>query len=212
MIELFHSYFPTTILSYISEMSSSTSPVIEHAQAQKSRFQSTIDPVEWPFEHFPPPPLDGYWIPKSAPPPPSRFPPPLPNVPSNSTLDPPIMALTYPPPPPLTVKDPTWLDQMLADVMRQRSHLEMCLSEAQADVANAYVEAGLADAELEEERTNMQAFLNMVAKVAGGGFVRRMLEDVEHSVEIMSKPRGDEDDSTSSSSSGSTYSVHEPAV
>ena len=88
----------------------------------------------------------------------------------------------------------------------------MCLSEAQADVANAYVEAGLADAELEEERTNMQAFLNMVAKVAGGGFVRRMLEDVEQSVEIMSKPRGDEDDSTSSSSSGSTYSVHEPAV
>ena len=189
------------------------SPVIEHTRAQKARFQSAIDPVEWPFEHFPPPPLDGHWIPKFAPPPPSKFPPRLPNVPSNLTLDPSVMALTYPPPPPLAVEDPTWLNQMLADVMRQRSHLEMCLSEAQADVANAYVEAGLADSELEEESAKMQAFLNMVASVAGSGFVRRMLEDVEHSVEVMSKPRGDEDDtSASSSSSGSTCSADEPAV
>jgi len=89
----------------------------------------------------------------------------------------------------------------------------MCLSEAQADVANAYIEAGLADSELEEESAKMQAFLNMVASVAGSGFVRRMLEDVEHSVEVMSKPRGDEDDtSTSSSSSGSTCSAREPAI
>ena len=100
--------------------------------------------------------------------------------------------------------------------MRQRSHLETCLSEAQVDVANAYVEAGLADAELEEERTKMQAFLNMVASVAGSGFVRRMLEDVAQSVEVMSKLRGSDDesgyDSTSSSSSGSSDSIPAPAA
>lgn len=126
------------------------------------------------------------------------------------------MPFTYPPPPPLTEEDPTWLNQMLADVMRQRSHLEMCLSEAQADVANAYVEAGLADAELEGERSMMQAFLDVVASVAGSGFVRRMLEDVDQSVVEMSKPQEDNDDSgddsSSSSPSGSTHSVHEPAV
>lgn len=194
------------------------SPVSERSQAQEAPFQSVIDPIEWPFEPFPPPPPDGYWIPKFAPPPPSKFPLPLPDVPSNLTLDPPIMALTYPPPPPLTEEDPTWLNQMLADVMRQRAHLEMCLSEAQADVANAYVEAGLADAELEEERSKMQAFLNMVASVAGNGFVRRMLEDVEHSVGVMSRPRRDDDDSdydsTTSSSSRSTHNVrvHGPTV
>lgn len=194
------------------------SPVIEraHDQAQNTRSQSPIDSVKWPFEHFPPPPLDGNWIPKFAPPPPSKFPPLLPHVPSNLTLDPPIMPFTYPPPPPLTEEDPTWLNQMLADMMRQRSHLEMCLSEAQADVANAYVEAGLADAELEGERSMMQAFLDVVASVAGSGFVRRMLEDVDQSVVEMSKPQEDNDDSgddsSSSSPSGSTHSVHEPAV
>ena len=104
---------------------------------------------------------------------------------------------------------------MFADVMRQRSHLELCLSEAQADVANAYAEAGLADSELEEERNKMQAFLNMVASVAGTGFVRRMLEDVEHSVEVMSRPQGDEDsecDSAPPSPSASTRNAHPPAV
>lgn len=171
----------------------------------------TIDPIEWPLEHFPQPPQDGCWLPKFAPPPPSKFPPLLPNVPSHSTLDPPIMALTYPPPPPLTLEDRTWLDQMLADVLRQRAYLETCLTDAQADVANAYVEAGLADAELETERTEMQAFLNTVARVAGSGFVRRMLEDVEHSVEVMSMPPGN-DGSASSSSSGSPYSPHQHAV
>ena len=92
----------------------------------------------------------------------------------------------------------------------------MCLAAAQADVANAYVEAGLADAELEEERAKMQTFLNTVASVAGSGFVRRMLEDVEHSIETMSKPRGDNDDggsdSISASSSGSARSAREPVV
>ncbi|KAG6372595.1 hypothetical protein JVT61DRAFT_7709 [Boletus reticuloceps] len=207
--------FPDRDPPLFSEMSSSVSPAIEHP---KVRFQSTIDrPVEWPLEHFPQPPLDGYWIPKFAPPPPSKFPSPLPNVPSKFTLDPPIMALTYPPPLPLTVEDSTWLDTMLADVMRQRAHLETCLSEAQADVANAYVEAGLADAELEEERAKMQTFLNLVASVAGTGFVRRMLEDVEHSVEVMSKPpsRGNDHDSgdgSTSSSSGSPNGVHPSAI
>ena len=200
------------LLPCVSEMSSS---MIERAQPRNARFQSTTDPVAWPLEHFPQPPLDGHWIPKFAPPPPSKFPLPLPNVPSKLTLDPPIMALTYPPSLPLTVEDPTWLNQMLADVMRQRSHLETCLSEAQADVANAYAEAGLADAELEEERTKMQAFLNMVAGVAGRGFVRRILEDVGHSVEVMSMPPGNDDggyNSTSDSSSSGSASAHEPAV
>ncbi|KAG8215766.1 hypothetical protein J3R82DRAFT_7665 [Butyriboletus roseoflavus] len=162
--------------------------------------------VEWPFEHFPPPPSDGYWIPKFAP---SKSP-----LPLNSTPDPPIMALAYPPPPPLAEEDPTWLNQMLADVVRQRSHLERCLSQVQTDVANAYVEAGLADAELEEERAKTQAFLNLVASVAGSGFVRRMLEDVEHSVEVMSRPQGDNEDSgcDSPSSSSSTHNATPPAV
>lgn len=86
--------------------------------------------------------------------------------------------------------------------MRQRSHLEMCLSEAYADVTNAYAEAGLADAELEEERAMMQAFLDVVASVAGKGFVRRMLEDVDESVQVMSRLGGtDESEGGSSSSS-----------
>lgn len=188
------------------------SPQTAHDPAVNVLFQNPIDSVEWPFEQFPPPPPDGHWIPKFAPPPPSKFPPLLSDVPSKLTLDSPVMALTYPPPPPLSEHDPTWLNQMLADVMRQRSHLETSLSVAQADVANAYAEAGLADAELEEERSRMQAFLDMVAKVAGSGFIRRMLEDVEQSVEVMSRPGDDSEDESSSSSSGSNHSPRGPAV
>ena len=211
-IQLLRRHEPIIILDHASSMS----PVTERTQAQKARSQSSFDSTEWPLEHFPQPPMDGYWIPKFGPPPPSKFPPALPNVPSSLTFDPPTMTFTYPPPPPFTEEDPTWLNKMVADLMRQRSHLETCLSESQVDAANAYVEAGLADAELEEERAKMQAFLNMVASVAGSGFVRRMLEDVEQSVEVMSKPRGSDDesgyDSTSTSSSGSSDNSSAPAA
>ncbi|KIK81477.1 hypothetical protein PAXRUDRAFT_156045 [Paxillus rubicundulus Ve08.2h10] len=144
---------------------------------------STIDPAQWPFEPFPLPPPDGYWLPKFGPPPPSKFPSSL-RTPPSATLPlfPPLMALTYPPPPPLSETDPMWLSKMVSDVERQRSHLELGVTALEADVANAHAESGLADGELEEEMDKMQAFLNMVASVAGNGFVRRMLEDVDAAV------------------------------
>ncbi|KAF9242836.1 hypothetical protein BU15DRAFT_60130 [Melanogaster broomeanus] len=150
---------------------------------------STVNPDQWPFEPFPSPPPDGYWLPKCGPPPPSKFPNHLSNVPSTSTyslpLVPPLMPLTYPPPPPLSETDPTWLFQMMGDVMRHRSHLELGVAEAQAEVTNAHLEGGLAEAELEEEMDNMQEFLNTVARVAGNGFIRRMLKDVDASIKEM---------------------------
>ncbi|KIJ13638.1 hypothetical protein PAXINDRAFT_156452 [Paxillus involutus ATCC 200175] len=144
---------------------------------------STIDPAQWPFEPFPLPPPDGYWLPKFGPPPPPKFPSSLRNLPSATLpLFPPLMALTYPPPSPLSETDPTWLSQMVGDVQRQRSHLELDVAALEADVAHAHAESGLADGELAEEMDKMQAFLNMVASVAGNGFVRRMLEDVDAAV------------------------------
>ncbi|KAF8835603.1 hypothetical protein BDN67DRAFT_414631 [Paxillus ammoniavirescens] len=144
---------------------------------------STIDPAQWPFEPFPLPPPDGYWLPKFGPPPPPKFPSSLRNLPS-ATLPPfpPLMALTYPPPAPLSETDPTWLSQMVGDVQRQRSHLELGVAALETDVAHAHAECGLAEGELEDEMDKMQAFLNMVASVAGNGFVRRMLDDVDAAV------------------------------
>lgn len=189
-------------------MSSPASPT----QSQNASSHTPTGSAEWPFEHFPPPPPDGNWIPISGPPPPPKFPLPLPDVPSVLTLNPPIMALTFPPPSPLVQDDPTWLNQMVADLTRQRAHLDMCFTEGHTDVSNAYVEAGLADAELEDERALVRFFLNAVAGVTGDGFVRRMLVDVQDSVEAMSRPEEYSDASSSASPSGSNGAGHDSPV
>ena len=60
------------------------------------------------------------------------------------------MPLAYPPPSPLR-EDPTWLPQMVGDVQRQRSHIEMQPALAQAEATSTLVEATLAHADLEKE-------------------------------------------------------------
>ncbi|KAG6333205.1 hypothetical protein ID866_5887 [Astraeus odoratus] len=136
---------------------------------------------QWPLEYFPPPPDDGHWLPRNGGRPVNKIPPKLTGLPPppSPILQPPIMALTYPPPLPLTEDDPTWLPMMVSDVHRQRNHLERQLALARAEASSALVEATLAHDELQKEMTLMQTFLNCVAHIAGNGFVRRLLSDVD---------------------------------
>ncbi|KIJ67211.1 hypothetical protein HYDPIDRAFT_165906 [Hydnomerulius pinastri MD-312] len=140
----------------------------------------------WPLEHFPPAPADGHWLPKFGPIPPSKFLPRLTDEPPSQTLplDPPLMALTYPPPPPLSEDDPTWLGQMTGDVSRQHSWVEVMFAKLQAEVADATIDSDCADIEIASEMELMQGFLTTVASVAGNGFVRRLLEDIDFSVKL----------------------------
>ncbi|KAL4065542.1 hypothetical protein V8B97DRAFT_1146523 [Scleroderma yunnanense] len=135
---------------------------------------------QWPLQYFPPPPEDGHWVPKSGGKIINKIPPKLTGLPPppSPTFHPPLMLLAYPPPPPLS-EDPTWLPQMVKDVQRQRSHVETQLALAQAEASSALVEATLAHAELEKETGLMQTFLNHVAYIAGKGFVRRLLSNVD---------------------------------
>ncbi|KAI6152930.1 hypothetical protein EDD17DRAFT_1513071 [Pisolithus thermaeus] len=136
---------------------------------------------QWPLEYFPPPPDDGHWVPKTGGKPVNKIPAKptgLPPPPS-PTLQPPVMQLTYPPPPPFTEDDPTWFPEMVSDVQRQRNHLQSQLALAHAEASSALVEATLVQAELQREIGLMQTFLNHVAYIAGNGFVRRLLSDVD---------------------------------
>ena len=172
----------STMRRATSEASSSKSTKREKQQ-QKPRPPHEREPSDahqWPLRYFPPPPEDGHWMTKSGGKPANKIPPKptgLPPSPS-ATFHPPLMPLAYPPPPPLR-EDPTWLPQMVGDVQRQRSHVEMQLALAQAEATSALVEATLAHADLEKETGLMQAFLNRVAHIAGSGFVRRLLSDVD---------------------------------
>ncbi|KAI6127114.1 hypothetical protein F5141DRAFT_1085610 [Pisolithus sp. B1] len=136
---------------------------------------------QWPLEYFPPPPDDGHWVPKTGGKPVNKIPAKptgLPPPPS-PTLQPPVMQLTYPPPPPFTEDDPTWFPEMVNNVQRQRNHLQSQLALAHAEASSALVEATLVQAELQREIGLMQTFLNHVAYIAGNGFVRRLLSDVD---------------------------------
>ncbi|KAI9571725.1 hypothetical protein HD554DRAFT_1813652 [Boletus coccyginus] len=87
----------------------------------------------------------------------------------------------------LATEDLARLDQMSADVMRQRSHLEICVAEAQADV-----EAGLARGTGGGEGQDASLFEH--------GSQRRGVDSfgecwrTRNTIETMSKPRGDDDD------------------
>ena len=148
----------------------------------------------WPLRHFPPPPEDGHWMPKSGGNLVNKIPPKLTGLPPSpsATFHPPLISLTYPPPPPLC-DDPAWLPQMVKDVQRQRGHVEMQLELAQAEAASALVEATLAHAELEKETGLMQTFLNRVAYIAGSGFLRRLLSDVDDILAFRLHPDDEQD-------------------
>jgi hypothetical protein len=123
--------------------------------------------AEYPFERFPSPPGDE---PRNA------------HVPNaTASLDPPLMAFTYPPPPPLA-NDPTWYAQMVADVHRNRAHVNTELELARTEAAEALADVTLAEIELKAERDKMQDFLNRLGSVAGKNFVRKMIREVEQSL------------------------------
>lgn len=133
--------------------------------------------AEYPFERFPSPPDDK---PRNA-----R----VPNA--TASLDPPLMAFTYPPPPPLA-NDPTWYAQMVDDVHRNRAHVNAELELARAEAAEALTDVTLAEIELEAERDNMQDFLNRLGSVAGKNFVRKMIRKVEHSLKTRDEDLDDQ--------------------
>ncbi|KAG0704094.1 hypothetical protein DFH29DRAFT_913616 [Suillus ampliporus] len=129
---------------------------------------------EYPLERFPSPPRDGSEDESDATPA---------TVPNAATsLNPPLMAFTYPPPPALA-NDPTWFSQMVNDVHRQRNHLLEQLELARAEAAEALVEVTLAQCELKAEMKQMQNFLDRVAQVAGKNFVRKLIRDVNWAME-----------------------------
>lgn len=123
--------------------------------------------AEFPFERFPSPPGD-----KSSD---AR----VPNA--TPSLDPPLMDFTYPPPPHLA-NDPTWYAQMVADVHRNRAHVNTELKLARIEAAEALADVTLAEIELKAEMDRMQNFLNRVASVAGKNFVRKMIRKVQRSM------------------------------
>jgi hypothetical protein len=132
------------------------------------------EPRCFPFEQFPSPPGD-----KSRD---AR----VPNA--TASLDPPLMEFIYPPPPPLA-NDPSWYRQMVADVHRHRAHVKTELELARTEAAEALGDVTLAEIELQAERTQMQAFLNRMASVAGKNFVHKMIRKVEQSMNT-----GDDDE------------------
>lgn len=187
---------------------SSSKTAKREKQQQKPRpyERERSDAHQWPLQYFPPPPDDGHWMTTSGGKPANKIPPKptgLPPPPS-ATFHPPLMPLAYPPPPPLR-EDPTWLPQMVGDVQRQRSHVEMQLALAQAEATSALVEATLAHADLEKETGLMQTFLNHVAHIAGSGFVRRLLSDVEDVITCRLHP----DDEQGSADDGSSHGEEE---
>lgn len=173
---------------------SSSEPEQHHKQQKPPVRERDIGTSQWPLEYFPPPPDDGHWVPKTGgkpinkiPAKPSGLPPP-----PSPTLQPPVMQLTYPPPPPFTAGDPTWLPEMVNDVQRQRTHLQTQLGLAHAEASSALVEATLVQAELQREIGLMQTFLNHAAHIAGNGFVRRLLSDVDSIIAHRLNPDDDE--------------------
>ncbi|KAG2346146.1 hypothetical protein BDR05DRAFT_997678 [Suillus weaverae] len=123
--------------------------------------------AEYPFEPFPSPPGDKSRTTRA------------PNV--VAPLDPPLITFTYPPPPHLA-SDPTWYAQMVADVHRNRAHVNAELELARTEAAEALADATLAELELKAERDQMQDFLNRIGSVAGKNFVLKMIRKVERSL------------------------------
>ncbi|OAX34485.1 hypothetical protein K503DRAFT_774495 [Rhizopogon vinicolor AM-OR11-026] len=141
---------------------------------------------EYPLEAFPSPPADGFWHVRQAnddaatPAASNKF---------NPPLDPPLMALTYPPLPPLA-NDPKWYSTMLSEVHRNRAHLNSQLELAQAEAAAALTEVTLAQIELSAELDQMQNFVNRIASVAGKNVVRKLVNSVKWAME-----HGEDDES-----------------
>ncbi|KAH7923210.1 hypothetical protein BV22DRAFT_600090 [Leucogyrophana mollusca] len=132
----------------------------------------------FPTERFPSPLPDGLWSIRPEHNPKNDAPAPTPAH-APATLSPPLMPLTFPPPPPLREDDPTWLAKMAADVQRQRAHLHTALAHARAEATAALVEATLVQTELQEEGRAMQRFLAKVSVVAGKRFVEKLVKEVE---------------------------------
>ncbi|KAG1748181.1 hypothetical protein EDB19DRAFT_1684835 [Suillus lakei] len=145
-------------------------PTTEHVSDGEESGEDTW--ADYPFERFPSPPGDESRNAR------------VPNAATSLTtpLDPPLMAFTYPPPPPLA-NDPTWYAQMVAEVHRHRAHVNTELELARTEAAEALADATLAELELKAEREEMQNFLNRLASVAGKNFVRKLIRGVVEALE-----------------------------
>lgn len=140
---------------------------------------------EYPLEAFPLPPSDGFWHvweAKNDGPIPATIPNTDASLKFNPPINPPLIALTFPPPTALA-NDPTWYAKMFTDVHRHRDHLNSQLELAQTEAASALAEVTLAQIELSAELDQMQNFLNRVAHVAGKSFVRKLLNGVKWALE-----------------------------
>ncbi|KIK19464.1 hypothetical protein PISMIDRAFT_683116 [Pisolithus microcarpus 441] len=173
---------------------SGSKPEQQQKQHEPPAREKDLGASQWPLEYFPPPPDDGHWVPKTGGKPVNKIPAKPTGVPPppSPTLQPPVMQLTYPPPPPFTADDPKWLPEMVGDVQRQRNHLQSQLALAHAEASSALVEATLVQGELQCEIGLMQTFLNHVAYIAGNGFVRRLLSDVDGVIAHRLHPDGEE--------------------
>ncbi|KAG2074930.1 hypothetical protein BDR04DRAFT_123802 [Suillus decipiens] len=140
-----------------------------HEDVSDSEESGSDTRAEYPFEHFPLPPGDNACVPNTA-----------------ASLDSPRIPVRYPHPSPLA-NDSIWHGQMVADVHRNRTHVNTQLELARTDAAKALADVTLAEVELKVERDNMQDFLNRVASVAGKNFVRKMIRKVEQSLKTFNE-------------------------
>ncbi|KAG1782245.1 hypothetical protein EV702DRAFT_1071042 [Suillus placidus] len=81
---------------------------------------------------------------------------------------------------------------MVADVHRNRAHVNAELELARTEAAEALADATLAELELKAERDQMQDFLNRLGSVAGKNFVLKMIRKVERSLKTGDESLEDE--------------------
>ncbi|KAG1779121.1 hypothetical protein EV702DRAFT_1090374 [Suillus placidus] len=81
---------------------------------------------------------------------------------------------------------------MVADVHRNRAHVNAELELARTEAAEALADATLAELELKAERDQMQDFLNRLGSVAGKNFVLKIIRKVERSLKTGDESLEDE--------------------
>jgi hypothetical protein len=156
---------------------------------------------QFPLEAFPSPPADGFCHERQA----NPIPPIDPSIRFNPPLDPPLMALTFPPPPHLA-NDTKWYANMFSEVHRHRDHLNNQLEQAQSEAVAALAEVTLAQIELSAELEQIQKFIKCVASVAGQKFVQKLLSSVHCEDAADDESEEEQQDADGEDSSGSEES------
>lgn len=173
---------------------------------------------QYPLESFPSPPPDEF-CPEQRAKDDDSTPSAVPNTDAslkfNPPLDPPLMALTYPPSSPLA-DDPKWYAKMFSEVHRHRQHLNGQLEIARREAVAALGQVTLAQIELSAEMDHMQNFLDRVALVAGKSFVKKLLSSVQYAMEngedAADESDGDQQDADAEDSSDDDDSKEEKTV